>query len=1631
MFALSAVSAVVDKDRQNAVRLTDCGDDDLAAVFARIFREQHRIGIDRNADFRAFKVQTCACDKSAKQFLHVDCRRDVDAEIAISVKFGFGEEHLIQYSCAVLVKSEKRRKVFFPRDEVVAGVFCERISVKRQVQINLSALTEVKAVDKDVHNFRCGENTVKVDVRELTIIIRVCGSERNRVFGVKEFKIAAVGVARAFSLFKVEPENVQSYVERKFVIVVNVKDADIRAEDERIFRCMDAYEQCVENVFKTCFVHKSADKTEQRFARDIDLCVACHVVTRNVVGDTVVSEISPDRRNAVNRHFDVRLRAAYACAFCVLLLGFVVVIKFGCVVAFLCRVVYVIFVLAGFRIVFFDIPRAAACNFHEFVNRFEGAFCVLRVRAVGVLFVFVFCVNDFSVRNLYVIANDSLVKRSRGYVRIACRQYVIFSDLYVQVGKFRIRHRLLVRVFRLVAELFCVFRAEQRVARNLVCAVAYVQVFAAFRLVVGGNSTDVVSVNHSQLVFIVQLCDVHELCRRSGVNGVCFVIYVGVRLLFVFNPRVGRTERNGSRRAFAREKSVDKVKHVYARDFEHTEVLVVTRVLFLEEVRYVNVKRAFRTDVGKNRKRYDAQRLVDSRKGNSEIDRVQRKVLVFQAVFDADRRFDCETNVDIFFDDEFGFKVADNAAQNVCKSDARLLVNLDLTFQTKRDAGNFVCFRKGYACDFRRRNNVFLRAEFGHIDGKFQVRRVRDEIEFHKTVSGASIEHRRFVNRAELFDVFFLTEQFDMICYGVFEEYHAVILACASIVGIVLAVLAVNLFVCVFDTGKVYRKSAECDISRLFGHYFVVVVNVFVQNNRQYRVDKICEVVVLERDFQSLSANADTFDDFLYDTDNLTCFDRCGCFVRRKRGARTRCRPDDIHKEFAGNFDVGHSESVKHQVYVAVRDVDTDKFVAVGLCVNRDLRFYERQCLFDRRENIRRIEALLQFVEKRRKGDFKFDRRTDTHVAVSDCADRRYVGENRLAFAVELGSTHRHTVGEHCAKVKVKRQGECFQFRLEPDYLLFGLAVCVDDFVAVFVFLRSKENFDEFDVVVDIDCFDSFFNARVADLDIFDRNVYAQKFCGFRVKFKRNVAFALKRAVFVDIIFLCFVIVCVLRAAERLARRNFDEFLAEVDFDKRFQVKTAQEFLRVFVKTERRDSQQFLDEQRADFNRDAVAVKDKRSRRRTEFVVSYNREVDFGRKRGRRSAAAKQFFKDFDAVRAAQQIAESEPRNADIVKSEPVEFQQDVAVFVVNADKGFFAYLFVAFKDLTDDFDCGNRVVDVRKVERQRNAKRQSDFRAAFGHREFQPVFAKRHTREHAEFIDEFTEVESCRRIGVFIHEFQAEIYFKAQVDYRFLCGGRGLNIFGHDGLCSVNQSDIDFADVKVEPDVADFKPDADTERVEVETEFQFFENFGAVSFCDLRISCGQCFRVCRIIAFAIRKNAGFRKFDVRHVCLRLCNAFIQRLSAEFSFAALCDFAVFAVCKQYVLLAVVNFAVRERYKVIRFLYVNFAVRVFGEDGRRRNDGDFHADCAERFKAYRAFVKAEQGFKQRFDKACRCLNRDTRRVHAVEFDEFANPQLQHCRIVRHAFIRTCRPDCAEEFGHGHREDTATCIDIFNI
>ena len=1624
MFALSAVSAVVDKDRQNAVRLTDCGDDDLAAVFTRIFREQHRIGIDRNADFRAFKVQSGACDKSAKQFLHVDCRRNVDAEVALSVKFVFGEEHLIQYPCAVFVKSEKCRKVFFPRDEVVAGVLCERIRVKRQVQIYLSALTEVKAVDKDVHDFRCGENTIKVDIRKLTITVRVFRLERNRVFGVEEFKIAAVGVARAFSLFKVEPENVQSYVERKFVIVVNVKDADIRAEDERIFRCMDAYEQCVENVFKTCFVHKSADKTEHRFARDIDFCVAFYVVTRNVVGDTVVSEISPDRRNAVNRHFDVRLRAVDACAFDVLLLGFVVVIKRGCVVVGVCRVVYLRYVLAGFRIVFFDIPRAAIRHFHEFVNRFEGAVCVLRVRAVGVLLVSVFCINGFTVRNLYVIANDSLVKRSPGYVRIAGSQYVIFPDLYVQVGKFRISHRLFVRVFRLVAELFCVFRAEQRVARILVCAVAYVQVFAAFRLIVD-DSAGVVSVNHSRLVFFVQTCDFHEFCGRSGVNGVCFVIYVGVRLLLVFNPRVGRTERNGSRRAFARDKSVDKVKHVYARDFEHTEVLVVTRVLFLEEVRYVNVKRAFRTDVGKNRKRYVAQRRVDSRKGNSEINRVQRKVLVFQAVFDADRRFDCETNVDIFFDDEFGFKVADNAAQNVCKSDARLLVNLDLTFQTKRDAGNFVCFRKGYACDFRRRNNVFLCAEFGHIDGKFQVRRVRDEIKFHKPVSGASIELRRFVNFAELFDVFFLTEQFDMICYGVFEEYHAVILACASCVEIVLAVLAVNRLVLVFDPGKVYRKAAECDISRHFGQYFVVVINVFVQNNRQYRVDKLCEVVVLERDFQSLSSNAYAIDDLFYDIDNLTCFDRCGCFVRRKRGARTRCRPDDIHKEFAGNFDVGHSESVKHQVYVAVRDVDTDKLVAVGLCVNRDLRFYERQRLFDRRENIRRIEALLQFVEKRRKGDFKFDRRADTHVAVSDCADRRYVGENRLAFAVENGSTHRHTVGEHCAKVKVKRQGECFQFRLEPDYLLFGLAVCVNDFVAVFVFLRSKENFDEFDVVVDIDCFDFFFNARVADLDIFDRNVYAQKFCGFRVEFKRDVAFALKRAVFViDIIFLCFVIVCVLRAVIAFFRR--DEFLAEVDFDKCFQVKTAQECLRVFVKTERRYSQQFFDEQRADFNRDAVAVKDKRSRRRTEFVVSYNREVDFGRKRGRRSAAAKQFFKDFDAVRAAQQIAESEPRNADIVKSESVEFQQDVAVFVVNADNGFFAYLFVAFKDLTDDFDCGNRVVDVRKVERQRNAKRQSDFRAAFGHREFQPVFAKRHTRKHAEIIDEFTDVESCRRIGVFIHEFQAEIYFKAQVDYRFLCDGRVLNFVGHDGLCSVNQSDIDFADVKVEPDAADFKPDADTERIEVEAEFQFFVN--AV---DLRISCGQCFRVCRIIAFAIRKNTGFRKFDIRHVCFRLCNAFIQRLTAEFIFAAICDFAVFAVFKQYVLLAVVNFAVRERYKVIRFLYVNFAVRVFGEDGRRRNDGDFHADCAERFKVYRAFVKAEQGFKQRFDKACRCLNRDTRRVHAVEFDEFANPQLQHCRFVRHAFIRTCRRDCAEEFGHGHREDTATCIDIFNI
>ena len=407
-------------------------------------------------------------------------------------------------------------------------------------------------------------------------------------------------------------------------------------------------------------------------------------------------------------------------------------------------------------------------------------------------------------------------------------------------------------------------------------------------------------------------------------------------------------------------------------------------------------------------------------------------------------------------------------------------------------------------------------------------------------------------------------------------------------------------------------------------------------------------------------------------------------------------------------------------------------------------------------------------------------------------------------------------------------------------------------------------------------------------------------------------------------------------------------------------------------------------------------------------------------------------------------------------------------------------------------------MVDVRKVERQRNAKRQSDFRAAFGHREFQPVFAKRHTRKHAKSIDEFTDVESCRRIGVFIHEFQAKIYFKAQVDYRFLCDGRVLNFVGHDGLCSVNQSDIDFADVKVEPDVADFKPDADTERVEVEAEFQFFVN--AV---DIRISCGQCFRVCRIIAFAFGKFDAVRKFDVS--CCRQRHAFIQFLTAEFIFAALCDFDVFviyysvesgvfvyfAIGNQFVFfnlfdrfilayrtffcryIRTVNKVVRDalirfacfkfyvfgyivcfvfavfRFNVcvidilravvfdcgfferIRFLYVYFAVRVFGEDGRRRNDGDFHADCAERFKAYRAFVKAEQGFKQRFDKACRCLNRDTRRVHAVEFDKFANPQLQHCRFVRHAFIRTCRPDCAEEFGHGHREDTATCIDIFNI
>ena len=72
-----------------------------------------------------------------------------------------------------------------------------------------------------------------------------------------------------------------------------------------------------------------------------------------------------------------------------------------------------------------------------------------------------------------------------------------------------------------------------------------------------------------------------------------------------------------------------------------------------------------------------------------------------------------------------------------------------------------------------------------------------------------------------------------MICYGVFEEYHAVILACASCVEIVLAVLAVNRLVLVFDPGKVYRKSAERDIGRHVGQYVLIIFESFlVQNNR-------------------------------------------------------------------------------------------------------------------------------------------------------------------------------------------------------------------------------------------------------------------------------------------------------------------------------------------------------------------------------------------------------------------------------------------------------------------------------------------------------------------------------------------------------------------------------------------------------------------------------------------------------------------------------------------------------------------------------------------------------------------------------------------------------------------------------
>ena len=584
------------------------------------------------------------------------------------------------------------------------------------------------------------------------------------------------------------------------------------------------------------------------------------------------------------------------------------------------RVVFGIIVFTGFRVVNSDVRLRAVRNFHVTFGAVLGRkFCI----QCG-------CRIIAGIDALYVIL-------------------AVFDE------EFRKQFVLVLRfqsVLRFISERTFVCRAVNRITGYRVGAVAHVQSLSVGGLVVG-NAARIVYVVRDCIARFVHLGDVCVSYGCGGVSRIRFVIEIGMRFV---RPDSAVSRGRKRRRCVARNQAVDKVDDIYARYLKQSEFLASVGVLLLEEVRHVDICGAFVARIGYyGKRRYRIGRGVVSRQRNLKVDIADFEAHIFDAEQETYRRFYRETDVDSVFYYEFGFKVAHYAFQDVCKGHAFLFVNLQLTFESERKSVYFVRIGKFRPLNVRRRDKVCFRAEFRQEQRNVNVRCIGVEVDCHKPSSHVLIEFR-----GKIFGVGIFVPAVNHVMAGGFVK--------------IISDSVIFFFISDFDefvgeVAEVNRNSAEQRLAEV-GHYLIIVS---VERAEQYIVEKVREVTVHQRYAQRFIARFDTAH---YCAHYLEHFferfvgSRSRSFFTRSRfgnesASRTACHRffNDIHQEAAGHAHVGHSEAVEHQVNIAVRDVNADEFVPVGLSIEGNLRFYERKHRFDCRINVGRIETLLKLVQ--------------------------------------------------------------------------------------------------------------------------------------------------------------------------------------------------------------------------------------------------------------------------------------------------------------------------------------------------------------------------------------------------------------------------------------------------------------------------------------------------------------------------------------------------------------------------------------------------------------------------------------------------------------------------------------------